>query len=334
MTKKLFDLLKKANIVEILNIEDSYFKTFNFKNKKKISKEVVLVNYSEYSPYDKFDVYYNSNKQNINIWYTDKTIDSTIVLPESYLLSNYYVKNGISGLILIESVPKKLLVIKDGELKRQFSKKDIATLEIELIKKEFLIENTHIYTDNQYAAHLEEAVYNISFKDMMSFFSFELNYKNILSIMINKVSIPLAVFISLLTLIEGANYFYVKNQLSFVEDEYKAVKKQTMTLKENVDKIDMISQKYTALEMELQNSDKVFNAIKTISGIVHDANATFKILRITDNTINITIETNQTSSVFTKIVNSETFSNLKIQNTKKDRRSNKETVAIKGEIKW
>jgi len=333
MTKKLFELLKKLDLIDILNIEDSYFKTLISKKSKKLSKDVLLFNYSEYSPYAKFDIYSNFDKGNINLWFTDKKQDTTVVLPESYILLNYLKKNDINGLVLFDTSPKKLLVIKDGTLKRQISKSSITPYEIELIKKEFAINDTYKYDKKEYENHLENAINNISFKDVIEFFSIEINFKNIFNLLIKKVSIPLSIFVTILLSIEVLNYAYVQEKLSSTKEQYKLLKLKTTELRDSIYEIEDVSNKYVSLGKELENNSRLIEIVESISEVLKEVNASFLFLKISDADFNLKVDTNQTSVVFGKIVNLGYFDNLKIHSTIKMRYSNNEQVLIKGKIK-
>ena len=334
MKLRVYNLLKKFDILEILQIENSYFNSFPLRNNKKISKEVIELNYGEFSPYSNSEIYSKVDNNEIKLWYTDQVFTSMLVLPESNILLNYFVKNNIDGIVFIDTQPQKLLVIKEGALKRQISKNRIAQYEIDLIQKEFAIESCHSFDAKQYKEHFKKAIEAISIKDMSEFIQVDFDYKKWMDAFVQKAAVPISVFIGILIFIEGLNYLYVNDKLKTVESEYTKIKKTTQETRNIVNDIEDRSGKYTKLIKEFENNQKLITAMQTVSGIIKDANASFLFLRISENEFRIKVDTNQTSSIFTKIVNTGYFENLKIQSTAKNRRSPGEKVIIKGEVKW
>jgi len=334
MKIELFNLLRKFDFLDLLKVEESYYNSFDLKKTKKLSKEVVLLNYAEHSPYSNFDIFYNIENEKVNLWYTDKEFDATIVLPESVVFTKYFVKNKVDGIIVFDTHPKKLIVIKDGVLQRQFSKNEIAPYEISLLKKEFAVDGYHVYNTQEYQEYFKYAVESLSLKNILDFFSFEFNYKNLIDVIVKKISIPLSVFVSVLLFIEFLNYFYVQDRLKGVEKEYSAVKEKTQMTRDSVNEIQDMTGKYIKLEKEFDNNKKLIKAVDSVSGIIKDANASFLFLRISENEFRIKVDTNQTSQVFTKIVNLGYFEDLKIQSAVKNRRDPGEKVIVKGEVKW
>ncbi|MDF1881741.1 hypothetical protein JHD50_10600 [Sulfurimonas sp. MAG313] len=334
MKIKLFNYLKKFDLLDILKIEESYFNAFSLKKSKKLTKDVVLLNYAEHSPYSSFDIHYKLENEEVSLWFTDKNFDSLVVLPESSIFLQYFIKNNIEGIILFETSPQKLLVIKEGVLKRQFSKNTVAEYEIGLLKKEFNVEDSHVYTQDQYEQELNKAIENISVKDILDFFSFEFNYKNLIDVFVQKISIPLSILIFGLLIMEGLNYTYLQSSLEEVTKQYKIIKEKTQITRENINEIEDISEKYSSLKIEFKNNTKLISSMDAISDIIKDANASFLFLKLSENEFRMKIDTNKTSKIFTQIVNTGYFADLKIQSTVKNRRGSGEKVIIHGEVKW
>ena len=105
-------------------------------------------------------------------------------------------------------------------------------------------------------------------------------------------------------------------------------------MREKINVIEDRSAKYFSLEKEFKNNSKLLQAMQSISKIIKDTNTSFLFLRISENEFRVKVDTNQTSKVFTEIVGTGYFENLKIQSAVKNRVSGGESVIIKGEVKW
>jgi len=334
MTQKIFSLLSKFDILSLVKIEDTYFKSMPLKKKIKLSKEVVLLNYSEFSPFRDFDTLYTLLNDHIGIWFTDKKIRTYIAIPESYVIANYLLKNEIDGIIIFDTYPQNLLVIKDRKLCRQISKDKISKYEINLLQKEFFVNEYHFYEKKEYEKLLVDAIENILIKDIFAFFNFNLNYKEIVDIFIKKLSTPISIFVALLFFIEGLNYLYVNKKISTIENKYKTIKEKTQITR---DKIYVIEEKYldfNTLDSELKKNQNLINILHSVSDIVKDKNASLLYFKVSENEFSIRVDTNKTSELFSNIVSTGYFNDLKIQSSVKNKMTKSEKVIIKGNVKW
>ncbi len=332
MIQKLFKILQKLDILTILDIKDSYFKTLEVRNKKKVSKEVISLNYAELSPYKEFDIVYYQSNAEINLWFTDIKQKSNIILPESYIFAHYFIQEHREGIILFDTVPQKLLLIKDAKLKYQLCKKNISNYELALLKKEFAISEVHSLTQEEYKTTLTVAIEQLSLVNIFNFLSIELNYKTILNLIVKKSALPVAIVVSLLLLLEFANSLYLKERLEKITAEYKSIRKKSSTLRDKMYAIEDQTQKYTLLEKELNVNTKFITIINGLSDILRENNTTFLFLRLSDSEFRVKIDSNQTAKVFSDIVKSNYLKDLRIQSTRKNRYTDGESVIITGKI--
>ncbi|HIP37551.1 MAG TPA: hypothetical protein EYG85_11935 [Crocinitomix sp.] len=333
MKTKIFDLLRKFNIVQFLKIEEVYFRSFLLTSKKKISKEVVLLNYAEYAPDISFDITYLQNLKSIDVWYSKNSLDESIAIPESYLLYKYFLHQEMDGIIIFNSQPKKILVIKDKMLKHQFSKELISEYELNLLKKEFNIEKISVFTNDEYKSSLEKALKSFSLKDVVSFVNFKFDSKSIIENMVNNLAKPIVLLLILLIGLELGSYFFLEKEMKLVKSDYREIRKETQGLRTRVNEVDNALDSYAFIERSLDQNKQLLNSIENISMLMEDYNATFRYLRISDDNLELQLESNKTSSIFTKMVNTGVFENLKISNMIKMRFSDKERVTLKGRIK-
>lgn len=328
MIKKIFSTLLKFKIINILNIQNSYFKIV--KMKKKISKEVILLNYSDLSPYKDFNLVYNLENNKINLWFTNQEKLSIITLPESYILSKHLIKKKLTGIILFNSTPKKLILIQDSQLKYQLSMEHISKYQINLLKQEFSISNFYQYSEDEYNNIFNDSIETLSIVDIFQFLSIELDYREILNIFIKKLAIPIGVFVLLLLSLESINYLYLKDKLTLVKSNYSTIREKSSLLRDKIKQIENQQDKYKLLEKELDTNTKFINITTETSKILKENNSSFIFLRISDSEFRIKIDTNQTAKVFSDIVNSNYLEDLRIQSTKKNRYTNRESVIITG----
>lgn len=333
MRKNIFDLSTKLNLIQLLSIEDSYFKSFDFQRKKKLSKEVIRINYGEYSPYDEFDISYRQSADEISLWYSQIPLESAIVVPESYILYSYFLDKGIEGLIVFDTSPQKLIVIKEGKLKSQFSKEHISAYAIRLLQKEFAIEHRHDFSDLEYQESIDIGIRNLSLTSLFDFLYLKLDKKSLFQSVIDYTAKPIAILVALLLVLEVINYFYIENSLKVLQAQYKNVKSQTEILRKRVNNIDSDMEQFEQLGSELKMNQKIIDSIESIAQIVFDENGTFQYIRVSEDSIEISLESNQTSSIFTKIINTKQFERLKIVNTQKMKFSDREKVMLRGSIR-
>ncbi len=333
MKQKLFKIFLKLDLIAILDIKNSFFKRVIVKNSKKSSKEVMFLNYSEYSPYKEFDIIYEQNHESINLWFTDIKQKSNITLPESYILAKYLAKENQDGIFFFDTFPQKLILVKDAKLKYQLSKKNISNYELTLLKKEFAISDVYSYSEEEYKSIFQKAIESLPLINIFNFLSLELNYKTFLNLVVKKIALPVAIFISLLLLFEFANHIYLQNQITDVKSEYTTIRKKSSTLREKMNTIEDKTDKYILLDKELKINNKFINIIENLSNTLKENNTSFLFLRLSQSEFRLKIDTNKTAKVFSEIVNSNYLKDLRIQTTRKNRHSDGESVIITGKIR-
>ena len=332
MKEKIFTYLNKINFIYVLKIDESYFKPIHFKKKQKLSKEVVNLNYLELSPYIDSKLFYNERGEYINLWFTDKKTTATIVLPESLILSKYFIENSFDGIFIFDTQPQKLLIVKNKMLLKQLSKETFSTYERELFKKEFLLNEITTYTPLQYKEIFKDALNYLSMKDLFSFLTLDLDYKTFFMLLINKITIPFAIFISLLFAIELANFTYVNKQTDIVKKEYKKIRKSTQALREKLEDIKSSIEVYQPLRRELKSNQNFTNSVKLLSGVLQDTNSSLLFVRVSGDELRVKIDTNVTATVFKKMIDSGVLIDLRIQSSRKNRYSDTEQVIITGKF--
>ena len=334
MRKNIVYFLQKLGFLYILKLEESYFKSVDFKKNKKPPKDVIWLNYQDLSPFENTQIFSTLNGGKLFLWFAEKDIKESLVIPESYLLAKFLIHENIienqEGIVVYNTEPKKIIVLKNGILQAEFSKKQISSYELELLKKEFGIVNVYSFSTELFQQHIEASYENISIEEIFSFISFDLNYKEIFKIILDKFIIPFSLVISTLFLIQGINYIVVQDKISSMENTYKTIRMKSSTLRDELTEIDDSLLLYTKLQSELEVNQKYFDSIDATSKILQDTNSTLLFLRATENNFRVRIDTNETSHLFEMFIKTNLFGNLRIQNSKKNKRTNRELIIIQG----
>ncbi|NPA82493.1 MAG: hypothetical protein GXO31_07765 [Epsilonproteobacteria bacterium] len=111
MTKKLLDFLLKRDILNILYIQESFFRKVDFQEPVKMNEEAVRLNYSNLSPFPKSSIIYKNEGKTLYIWfYKDENLSkSKIVIPEAYLI--YKAFKGEDVIVIIYFSSNSLFIL-------------------------------------------------------------------------------------------------------------------------------------------------------------------------------------------------------------------------------
>jgi len=337
MKDKIFYFLQKLGFLYILKLEESYFKSIAFKKDKKPSKDVIKLNYDDCSPFKNAQIVSILKDSKLLLWFTEKECKEPLIIPESYLVIHFLLQKkfleNAEGIVIYDTEPKKIIVVKKSLIEAEFSKKDLSSYEVALLKKEFAIENVYNFDASLFQEHLHAAYNTISIGELFSFLSIDLDTKTILQIFVNKIVFPLGFFILALLAIEGVNYFFIEKKIESVKQEYKSLRVKTTTLRGKVSAIEEQLDLYEKVQEELQENKKYFESMKITSIILKETNSTILFFRTSENSFRVRIDTNVTSPLFERFIKSNMFDDLRIQNNQKNKYTGREIIVIQGRYK-
>lgn len=331
IAKNIFQTLSGLGFLKVLPIEESYFKSFVFERKNKLSKEVIVLNYGEFSPYVHYDVVYKQEKAKIGVWFCDISLVHPVTIPESYVLAKVLKKINDSALFHFQGDINKIVILKEGAFVQQLYKKEFSQYEIMMLQKEYGIRDVCLYTQTDLERFREESLSFITLQDIVAFTNIKLDPKTVGKDIVQKISYPVALTVALLFGVEVVNKFYLQYALSDIEKHYKELHSNTQELQSELKEIQKMQEKFEGLDNELQSNSKVLKIIEVLSKEMEEKNATTVYVEVTPSTFKTTLETNQTSDLFSSLIGSGLFEDLKIISTTKAKMGREKTF-LEGKI--
>ena len=262
--------LKK--LINIVPIEDTYFVLVEKPKNIKLSKDAIYLNYKHLSPFKDGDLIYLQTKNNIFIWFTKyKLIDKNkIYIPEGYLI--YKVIKSKKEAIGIAKKSESiyiLSVVKNGLLLSQLTiKNDNLNQKITFLIKEYSLKNPE-------KINIPISKLKLSFIDVFLFSKFSLELNKLYSFIIERLSMPISVFIILLTVFYFFINQYLEKEIKKKTDYLNKLKLQTKDIKNLLYQTEQKKQfwltfiknekKYPSLYYLL---DKIFRVIKEKDGYI------------------------------------------------------------------
>ena len=228
----MFEWLKKRGIVRIVPFDETYYLHVDLPSDTKLDEKLIELNYRHRSPYDNPCIIHCRRKERLCLWFTPQTCHAPVVIPESYLLYRYLVEQKQNILIVIDTHPRKILVIKNGELEAAFTTRDHDETMLRLTQEEFGIEELKKIggEDYDYLRH-EKLPRVVSLQDLIRFTRVSLDQKAFVEAFERRLAYPLIGLIAIYITVTYTQGYYLSREVQKLENQYRELKKKETPLK-------------------------------------------------------------------------------------------------------
>lgn len=323
-----------SKFIYVLPIEDSFFFKAKFEKKVKLSDELIGLNYKKHAPFkNPFFTTLMENK-NLYIWFYQKEIDAKLILPEGYLLFSFFKDKNPNTLLSIEANNGYLiLVIKDDVLVNSYDlvEEDEALIAIEMNKHG--LSSCLKVTQKEYMKAKDEAFNALSFQDLYKWANFNIENRDLLSTILNRVSYPLAFLLFFMMALEIYHVNKVEERLAEVEASYSEAKSKNDDIREKINSENEKEQKWIEfVHRELPYADAL-TMMTTISKAFSQKEFVFKSFSIVGSRVKLDMTTKENFIVGLNILNKiDGLKNVALKRTNKKRKtvSYEATIKAKG----
>jgi len=323
-----------SKFIYVLPIEDSFFFKAQFEKKVKLSDELIGLNYKKHAPFkNPFFTTLMENK-NLYIWFYKKEIEAKLILPEAYLLFNFFKEKNPNTLLSIESnYGYLILLIKDDVLVNSY---DLVDQDEALITAEM---NKHGLSSSlkinkkEYLNAKDEAFNALSFNDLYKWANLNVEKRDLFSTILNKVTYPLAFLLFFMMALEIYHVNRVEEKLAEVEASYSEAKSKNDDIREKINSENEKEQKWLEfVHRELPYADAL-TMMTTISKAFSQKEFVFNSFSIVGSRVKLDMTTKEDFIVGLNILNKiDGLKNVALKRTNKKRKtvSYEATIKTKG----
>lgn len=224
-----------SKFIYLLPIESGFFFKTGFEKKIKLSNELIKLNYNRHSPYKNPSFIFLMQQHTLYIWFFKKKIFSQIILPEAYLVFDFFKERHDNTIIIIKTLTLyKIIIIKDSQLINAYALTDIDDALIEAEMNKYSILSSHRINANEYEKLVNKALQNIAYSELYKWNRVKINKEELFPKMLNLVAYPLSF---LLVFMMGIHLFHtnqLENRLDVAEKNYLISKEKNSDVKEKI----------------------------------------------------------------------------------------------------
>lgn len=313
-----------AKYIEVLPIEQTYFLSVDKPAIKKLTKELVLYNYKDLSPFSGGDVVFCVDRKKLYLWFTKEKLSlKKVFIPESYLIFKKY-GNYSNAFIIVDKKDKRaVLVIKEGYLKSQIVANSI---DVEILKKEYSIEKAKtVKADGRV---------DINIKFLPAFIpSFvNIDVQSLFTTLLEAFKLPLIVFFLYLNIATPLFYLYANHILKNKKTEYLKIKNKNLKIKSEFEFLERQKQLWDNFERDVLSYPPVYVVLNAISKVVLKHNGSISFLAFKGDIVDFWVESDSSSALVNDFSKIGYFKNIQILNTLTTK-SNKERAHINLRLK-
>jgi len=232
----MFNTLLKYKIITILPFENSFYYTSALSNKIRLSKELISINYSKYSPFINPNQVHLFRDNQLFLWFYAYNIKSPIIIPESYLAYSELKKKNEDAIYIIHDTIYKILVIKDSILKSIFTLESLDENILHLSMDEYKISKKTYVSQKEYRTIIKKSQKFLKYKDFFVFSQFDLDRKLVGKYFIEKFSYPLAVLVVFAIMVSYIQGKTLQLQIEKLKKEYQIEKQKNNSIKKYISK--------------------------------------------------------------------------------------------------
>lgn len=317
----MYEILSKYNFITIIPFDETFFYASTLPKKVKFTKELVHLNYSKYSPYKNSNIINYIDSDYLMLWFYEKEISSTIIIPESYLVFKELKSNQKDSIYIIQDDNIKIIIIKNNKLINAFSLDTIDEVTIKLTMDEYQIFQKDEITQNEYKDILQKAKKSLNIKDFYKFNNLELDRKTLLNNFVEKVSYPIAILIIFTIFISYLHENMLKSDIKNLKATYSLEKDKNRDIKSYIKKHNKEVKKWRGFALKELVYVEPVSILNSIYSIFEEKEKAYLVdVSISENKVLIKIQTDINPIVFLNRLNEiNCFSRVIIQNTHKPR---------------
>jgi len=323
-----------SKFITILPFEESFFFKVVFEKKVKLTDTLISLNYKKYSPYKSSFFTKIMENQNLYIWFYEKEISSKIIVPEAYLLFNFFKASNPDTFFIMESYGSyNVLIIKNGILVNSYS---LVEKDKNLISMEMSKYGLDIYKEiskDEYLESREKALNSIGIQELYKWSSIDIEKEKLLPSLINSIAYPLSFLLFFIMGVELYHLNKVEKSLEKVEEAYSVVKNQNDDIREKINNENAKIEKWiTFIAEELPYVDTL-SIFTKISKVFSEEEFIFIHLSIVGSKVKIEMESKEDFvkglNILGKIKELKNIS-IKNNNRSRNRVSYEATIVSKG----
>jgi len=293
-----------SKFIYILPIEESFFFKVKFQKKVKLTDELVNLNYKKNAPYKNPFFIKLMENQDLYIWFYEQSNNSKLIIPESYLLTEYYKERNPNALLRIETQNSYLIIIiKDSLLVNTYSlmEKDDNLIEIEMHK--YTLSSWQDIKQDEYFKIKDKILKNLNFKDFYRWVEISADNSKILPQIVNNFAYPLSFLLFFMMSIEIYHSSKVESKLLITEESYMEAKNKNNEIREKINRENLKEKKWIDFvhrELPYANSLSIF---MDISKAFEGQAFTFRGFSVVGSKLKLDIETKEDFIVALKLLN-------------------------------
>jgi len=317
----MYKILSKYNIITVVPFEETFFYTTELPKNIKFSQDLIKFNYLKYSPYKNPSILNIVQDKKLLIWYQKEKVNSSIVIPESYVLYKELCKNTQDAIYIIKDNLIKILVIKNTVLLSSFVIDNIDEDIIKLTMDEFQISKIVNIETQEYMSLKTKALAGLSIKDFLLFNQLKLDRKTLMKTFVNKASYPIAALTVFSMFVSYMNSNILESEINELNNIYTAEKIKNKEIKKYIKK----HNSQVKIWKEFVSKELVFVGpiilLDNIYEIFKEGEKAYLMsISINATKMNIKIQTDLNPVEFLNRLNEiKYFSRVVIQNTRKPR---------------
>ncbi|MEA2047504.1 MAG: hypothetical protein U9O64_03555 [Campylobacterota bacterium] len=312
-----------SKFIDTLLIEDSFFFKVKFDKKVKLTDELIALNYKKNAPYKNPFFIALMEEKNLYIWFYEKKFHTKVIIPEAYLLFDFFKENNPNTLLSIDCDGSFLIIIiKEKMLENSYS---LLALDENLIAMEM---NKYALTvfkkidKKEYLQSKEKAVGNIGPQELYKWNSLKIDHTDILPKVVNSVAYPFAFLLTFIMSVQLYHVNEVEKRLESVEARYLEIKSKNDEIRERINHEDAKEQKWIEFahrELPYVDSGEMF---MRISKAFNKEDVIFKSFSILGSRVKIDLETKKDFIIGVKILNQvEGLKNVVLKKSNKKRKT-------------
>ena len=220
----MVEKLIERGIVEVLPVNTSFFQHFNLHANVKLSKELIDLNYARYSPFKESKHLFYFNEEDVFIWFYEEDTKAPIVIPEAYLLYKALVEDYNDTLLVVESTPSKIFLIKDKKLLNSIGMKTLDENVLQMMMEEHQISSKIVITEAEYGELYQSSLQKISIKDLWRWNQLEIDKNTILPTIIDKIAYPVSALMIFIIFVNSLHTYTLHSSIQNKEDIYHNIK--------------------------------------------------------------------------------------------------------------
>ena len=328
---RLISFLKTKDKIQILPIEETYLKHIRFEKKIILDKNAIKLNYAHLSPYKNTQIISLQNDEELYLWFHEREFKDKIILPQGYILYNYLKKRYHDHIVIIETNPAKILVIKDSILVSQSIKRRVDEAYIKSLQKEYGVFKEAYISINQFEHIEENALKELSFQDLLKFANFNFD-KGGISEIINVVALPFMIFVSLIIVLEYMQSFYIDYKKNEAKKVYREYKSKNSKIRKKYDLVEADIQKYKEFIKKEPEFTQKFLIASKLSKELKDFNSTIRYIEFSGDKASVTIKTKRQNELIAKLIKSDFLKDLKVESNYKNKKTGITQVTFSADI--